>query len=98
MGLFIDQLLSFTITGGANFAAAFGAFGVFGGGDGGGGGTSIAIGADGGGGGGGGASIAIAGGGGGGGGTCFKFFCAIEAVVIKHTASTSIVFFIMVIF
>jgi len=44
------------------------------------------------------ASIKIGGGGGGGGGSNFTLFCANRSVVIKHTASTSIVFFIMVIF
>ncbi len=108
----VDQLLSFTSTGGTNFTAsfdAFGALGAFGGGGGGGGGTTgfslttfvtsiLSASTGGGGGGGGGVIISTGGVGGGGGGVCFELFCAISCDVAKHTASTRTIFFILVIF
>ena len=89
-----------------NCFGGLGALGGFGGGGGGGSGlliktfaSSTFSGSAGAIGGGGGASISTGGGGGGGGGgSCFASFCAISCVVVKHTASTRMIFFILVIF
>ena len=90
----------------------FGALGALGGGGGGGGATGFSLsiftssvasrsaggGGGGGGGGGSGAIISTGGVGGGGGGICFELFWANNCNVVKHTASTRIIFFILVIF